>query len=51
VEQGKARILVGPDARLFDALARLAPTRYFDVLSVFESRLRGRARADVPARV
>ena len=47
VEQGKARILVGPDARLFDALARLAPTRYFDVLSVFESRLRGRARADV----
>jgi NADP-dependent 3-hydroxy acid dehydrogenase YdfG len=47
VEQGKARILVGPDARLFDAVARLAPTRYFDVLSVFESRLRGRARADV----
>jgi len=46
VEQGKARILVGPDARLFDALARLAPTRYFDVLSVFESRLRGRARSD-----
>jgi NADP-dependent 3-hydroxy acid dehydrogenase YdfG len=51
VEQGKARILVGPDAYLFDALARLAPTRYFDILSVFESRLRGRARADVPARV
>jgi NADP-dependent 3-hydroxy acid dehydrogenase YdfG len=51
VEQGKARILVGPDAYLFDALARLAPTRYFDVLSVFESRLRGRARADEPARV
>jgi NADP-dependent 3-hydroxy acid dehydrogenase YdfG len=51
VEQGKARILVGPDAYLFDALARLAPTRYFDILSVFESRLRGRARADTPARV
>jgi NADP-dependent 3-hydroxy acid dehydrogenase YdfG len=51
VEQGKARILVGPDARLFDALARLAPTRYFDILSVVESRLRGRARADAPARV
>jgi NADP-dependent 3-hydroxy acid dehydrogenase YdfG len=51
VEQGKARILVGPDAYLFDALARLAPTRYFDILSVFESRLRGRARADAPARV
>jgi NADP-dependent 3-hydroxy acid dehydrogenase YdfG len=51
VEQGKARILVGPDAYLFDALARLAPTRYFDILSVFESRLRGRVRADAPARV
>ena len=51
VEQGKARILVGPDAYLFDALARLAPTRYFDILSVFESRLRGRARADAPARM
>jgi NADP-dependent 3-hydroxy acid dehydrogenase YdfG len=51
VEQGKARILVGPDAYLFDALARLAPTRYFDILSVFESRLRGRARADASARV
>jgi NADP-dependent 3-hydroxy acid dehydrogenase YdfG len=51
VEQGKARILVGPDAYLFDALARLAPTRYFDILSVFESRLRGRARDDAPARV
>jgi NADP-dependent 3-hydroxy acid dehydrogenase YdfG len=51
VEQGKARILVGPDAYLFDALARLAPTRYFDIVSVFESRLRGRARADAPARV
>jgi NADP-dependent 3-hydroxy acid dehydrogenase YdfG len=51
VEQGKARILVGPDAYLFDVLARVAPTRYFDILSVFESRLRGRARADAPARV
>lgn len=47
VEQGKARILVGPDAYLFDALARLAPTHYYDILSRFESRLRGRARADV----
>ena len=32
VERGKARILVGPDAYLFDALARLAPTRYYDVI-------------------
>jgi NADP-dependent 3-hydroxy acid dehydrogenase YdfG len=47
VEQGKARILVGPDARLFDALARLAPTHYYDILSQFESRLRGRARAEL----
>ncbi|WP_029116919.1 SDR family oxidoreductase [Mycobacterium sp. URHB0044] len=47
VEQGKARILVGPDAYLFDALARLAPTHYYDILSAFESRLRGRARAEV----
>ena len=44
VEQGKARILVGPDARLFDALARVAPTHYYDILSRVESRLRGRAR-------
>ncbi len=29
---GKSRILVGPDAYLFDALARLAPSHYFDVL-------------------
>jgi short-subunit dehydrogenase len=53
VEQGKARILVGPDARLFDALARLAPTHYYDILSQFESRLRGRVRAELakePAR-
>ena len=47
VERGKARILVGPDAHLFDALARLAPTRYYDVLNRVESRLRGRARNDV----
>jgi len=47
VEQGKARILVGPDARLFDALARLAPTHYYDILSQFESRLRGRVRAEL----
>ncbi|SEH63396.1 NADP-dependent 3-hydroxy acid dehydrogenase YdfG [Mycolicibacterium rutilum] len=43
VEAGKARILVGPDAYLFDALARVAPTRYFDVLERLESSLRKRA--------
>jgi NADP-dependent 3-hydroxy acid dehydrogenase YdfG len=50
LEQGKARILIGPDARLFDALARLTPTHYYDILSTFESRLRRRARADVSRR-
>ena len=36
VKAGKSRILVGPDAYLFDALVRVAPTRYFDVLAFFE---------------
>jgi NAD(P)-dependent dehydrogenase (short-subunit alcohol dehydrogenase family) len=43
VEAGKARILVGPDAYLLDALARLAPTRYFDVLDLVEKKLQSRA--------
>ncbi|MGW3544037.1 SDR family NAD(P)-dependent oxidoreductase [Nocardia niigatensis] len=43
VERGKARILVGPDAYLFDALTRVAPTHYFDVLSVIVGVLRNRA--------
>jgi NAD(P)-dependent dehydrogenase (short-subunit alcohol dehydrogenase family) len=45
VEAGKARILVGPDAYMFDALARMAPSRYYDLLSGIESVLRLRARA------
>ena len=45
VEQGKARILVGPDAYLVDALARLAPTHYYDVLGGLQSRLRRQARS------
>ena len=32
VERGKARILVGADAYVFDTLVRVAPTHYFDVL-------------------
>ena len=36
VQAGKSRILVGPDAYLFDALARLAPSRYFDLLALLE---------------
>jgi NADP-dependent 3-hydroxy acid dehydrogenase YdfG len=43
VERGKARILVGPDAYLFDALARIAPTHYYAVLARLEARLRARA--------
>lgn len=43
VESGKARILVGPDAYMFDALARLAPTHYYDVLGRLQSVLRRRA--------
>lgn len=46
VEAGKARILVGPDARVFDMLARIAPTRYYDVLGWTQSRLRARAQAE-----
>jgi NADP-dependent 3-hydroxy acid dehydrogenase YdfG len=42
VERGRARILVGPDAYLFDALTRIAPTHYFDVLDRLRSRLRAR---------
>jgi NADP-dependent 3-hydroxy acid dehydrogenase YdfG len=51
VEQGKARILVGPDAYVFDALARIAPTHYYDIMARFEKRLRTRAsqRALAPA--
>jgi len=45
VERGKARILVGPDAYVFDALARVAPTHYYDVIARFEKRLRSRQAA------
>ncbi|HYB46811.1 MAG TPA: SDR family NAD(P)-dependent oxidoreductase [Streptosporangiaceae bacterium] len=50
IERGKARILVGPDAYAFDALARVAPTHYYDVMARFEKRLRTRAsqRAAAP---
>jgi NADP-dependent 3-hydroxy acid dehydrogenase YdfG len=43
VEQGKARILVGPDAYMFDALARLTPTHYYEVLGRLQTFLRKRA--------
>jgi NAD(P)-dependent dehydrogenase (short-subunit alcohol dehydrogenase family) len=44
VKSGKSRILVGPDAYLFDGLARLAPTRYYDVLERLEPYARRRPR-------
>ena len=44
VDAGKARILVGPDAYVFDTLARVAPTHYYDVMAVLEKRLRAGAR-------
>ena len=43
VEYGKARILVGPDAYMFDVLARVAPTHYYDVLGRLQTVLRKRA--------
>ena len=46
VEQGKARILVGPDAYMFDTLARLAPTRYYDLLGRLEDVLRRRSSSE-----
>jgi NADP-dependent 3-hydroxy acid dehydrogenase YdfG len=49
VERGKARILVGPDAYVFDALARVAPTHYYDVMALLEKRLRTRASQGAPA--
>lgn len=49
VERGKARILVGPDAYLFDALTRITPTHYYDVIMLLERRLRARAKAGVKA--
>jgi len=45
VERGKARILIGPDAYLVDALARIAPVRGYGVLApLVESRMRKGAR-------
>jgi NADP-dependent 3-hydroxy acid dehydrogenase YdfG len=39
VERGKARILVGPDAYVFDTLARVTPTHYYELVSRMEKRL------------
>ena len=45
VERGKARILVGPDAYVFDALARVTPTHYYNVIARVEKRFRSRQAA------
>jgi NAD(P)-dependent dehydrogenase (short-subunit alcohol dehydrogenase family) len=45
VRRGKARILVGPDAYLFDALARVAPTHYYDVIARVEEQMNKRRKA------
>jgi NADP-dependent 3-hydroxy acid dehydrogenase YdfG len=47
LERGKARILVGPDAYVFDALARIAPTHYYDVISRVQNRVRARQKETV----
>jgi NADP-dependent 3-hydroxy acid dehydrogenase YdfG len=39
VKSGRSRILVGPDAHFLDVLARVAPTRYFDLLARLEPLL------------
>jgi NADP-dependent 3-hydroxy acid dehydrogenase YdfG len=36
VKAGKSRILVGPDAYVFDTLARIAPTRYYEFFAPLE---------------
>ncbi|MGH3661520.1 MAG: SDR family NAD(P)-dependent oxidoreductase [Micromonosporaceae bacterium] len=44
VERGKARILVGPDAYLFDTLARLTPTHYYAVIDRLLSAVNARQK-------
>jgi NADP-dependent 3-hydroxy acid dehydrogenase YdfG len=39
VDAGKARILVGPDAHVFDAVSRMTPTHYWSVLGRVERLL------------
>jgi NAD(P)-dependent dehydrogenase (short-subunit alcohol dehydrogenase family) len=44
VDAGKPRILVGPDAYVFDAVTRITPTRYGPLLTRFEFLLDGIGR-------
>jgi NAD(P)-dependent dehydrogenase (short-subunit alcohol dehydrogenase family) len=43
VDSGRARILIGADAHVFDLLTRITPTHYFRVLSALERALTRRA--------
>jgi NADP-dependent 3-hydroxy acid dehydrogenase YdfG len=36
VTAGRSRVLVGPDAYVFDALARVAPSRYYSLFALLE---------------
>jgi short-subunit dehydrogenase len=52
VDAGKARILIGPDAYVFDILTRVTPTHYYTVLDALRRVLtagRTRAGASAPA--
>jgi NAD(P)-dependent dehydrogenase (short-subunit alcohol dehydrogenase family) len=42
VDSGRARILIGADAHVFDLLTRITPTHYFRVLSALERALLAR---------
>jgi NAD(P)-dependent dehydrogenase (short-subunit alcohol dehydrogenase family) len=44
VDAGRARILIGADAHVFDILTRVTPTHYFRVLSALEGALTRRRR-------
>jgi NAD(P)-dependent dehydrogenase (short-subunit alcohol dehydrogenase family) len=46
IDAGKSRILVGPDAYVFDALTRLAPTNYFRLLTLLPPFRRASTRAE-----
>lgn len=43
IDAGKARILVGPDAYVFDFLTRLTPSHYWTVLSALDRLITSRA--------
>jgi short-subunit dehydrogenase len=43
VDAGKARILVGPDAYVFDFLTRLTPSHYWKIMSALDRLIASRA--------